>query len=240
MIISLHTPKAGGSSFKDILQHHYGKSFLGDYADMPINKTFNERTKDALEFDKNFNFFERFKYKARGIKCIHGHFLPFKYQKLLDSRSTFFITWLREPTERLISHYYHWQRVYHEKSAPLYKKVVEESWSLEKFCLSEEMKNLYGKYLWRFPIDKFEFIGITEYFEDDVSYFINKYLEDFEMEDIPKRNMNPNSNGLYSEKISKELLSKIRSFHSEDYEMYEFAMEKRKERMKSMPGILYK
>ena len=102
------------------------------------------------------------------------------------------------------------------------------------------MENFYGKFLWEFPIEKFHFIGITEHFEGDVSFFRKNYLKDSKIKDIPKANSNPNNNGLYSEKISRELLSSIKSFHSKDYEMYEYAIEKRKERMKSMPNILYK
>ncbi|NRB63275.1 MAG: sulfotransferase family 2 domain-containing protein [Saprospiraceae bacterium] len=240
MIISLHTPKAGGSSFKVLLQNHFGKSLLSDYADIPINKSFKERTKDVLKFNDNFNLLKRLEYKARRIKCIHGHFLPYKYQKLLNNKNIFFITWLREPSERLISHYYYWQRAYNENSAPLHKKVVEESWSLEKFCLSEEMENFYGKFLWKFPIEKFDFIGITEHFEDDVSFFTKNYLKGYKINNVPKKNTNPNNSGFYSDKISSELLSNIKSFHSKDYEMYEYAVEKRKDRIKSMSNILYR
>lgn len=240
MIISLHTPKAGGSSFRELLKKYYGKSFKEDYVDFPINKSFEKRTKDAINFDKNFNLIKRICYKIKGVKCIHGHFLPYKYKKLLNDKNSCFITWLREPTERLISHYYYWQRTYDIDSQPLHKRVVEESWSLDKFCLSPEMRNLYGKFLWKFPIKNFSFIGITEHFDNDVSFFINNYLQDFILGDIPKTNTNPNNNGLYSEKISKELLNSIKSFHSEDYEIYKYALNERKKRIKSMPNNVHK
>ncbi len=232
MIISLHTPKAGGSSFKDLLEKRFGRSFKGDYVNFPINKSFEERTKTVMEFDENFTVLKQFSYKIRGIKCIHGHFMPYKYRKLLNNKNNLFITWLREPTERLISHYYYWQRAYRENAAPLHKRVVEESWSLEKFCLSPEMENFYGKFLWKFPIENFDFIGITEHYESDVSYFVQNYLHSsIEKEHIPMKNVNPNNEGLYSEKISPELLEKIKAFHAADYEMYEYALKKRAERL---------
>ncbi len=230
MTISLHTPKAGGSSFKEVLQKHYGKSFKADYADIPINKSFNERTLDAILFDENFSLIKRNYYKLIGVKCIHGHFLPYKYKKLLTDQNSKFITWLRDPTERLISHYY-WQRAYNTNSAPLHKKVIEDAWSLEKFCLSEEMENFYGKFLWNFSIDKFDFIGITEHFDEDVSFFLKNYIHGYDGDIIPKTNTNPDKIGHYSEKISEGLLSDIKSFHSKDYELYNYAMEKRMERI---------
>lgn len=229
MIISMHTPKAGGSSFKEILEKNYGRYFIGDYNDFPINKSFEERTQDAINFDQKMTLLKRKIYLLRGTKCIHGHFLPFKYRSFLNDKNTTFVTWLREPTERLISHYYYWKRACNKNSASLHKKVVKENWSLQKFCLSNEMQNIYGKYLWEFPIQNFDFIGITEYFEDDVSFFFRKYL-DTKVLDIAKANVNPDLHGKYSERIDKELLSEIKSFHSEDYKIYDFAIDKRNKR----------
>ena len=98
-----------------------------------------------------------------------------------------------------------------------------------------DLKNINGKFLWNFPIEKFDFIGITEHFDDDVTFFITNYLQGSNNIVIMKKNTNPNNNGFYSEKISKELLSSIKSFHSRDYEIYNYAIAKRKERIKSMP-----
>ncbi len=231
MIISLHTPKAGGSSFKEILKKNYGHSFKEDYNDMPINKSLEERTRDVIKFDKRFTSMKRAYYKMRGIQCIHGHFLPYKYRKLLNDENTYFITWLREPTERLISHYYFWQRTCNVNSGSLHKKVIKEAWSLEKFCLSPEMENFYSKFLWNFPIEEFDFIGITEHFDDDISFFIKNYLHGYKESSIPRMNTNPDNMGLYSEKISEELFTKIKSFHAKDYEIYKYAVAKRKERI---------
>ncbi|NND95358.1 MAG: sulfotransferase family 2 domain-containing protein [Flavobacteriales bacterium] len=229
MIISMHTPKAGGSSFKQLLRKHYGLSLKGDYKDIP--KSFEDRTKDAIKFDKRLSSLKILGYKMLGVKCIHGHFLPYKYKKLLDDESTIFITWLREPTERLISHYYYWQRTSDKRWTSLHKKVIEEGWSLEEFCLSEEMRNIYGKYLWNFSVDNFDFIGVTEYFEEDVLFFARKYLGYSDSINIPIKNVNPNNTGLYSDKIDKELLIAIKDFHSKDYDLYNYALDKKKNRM---------
>ena len=67
-----------------------------------------------------------------------------------------------------------------------------------------------------------------------MSFFAKNYLKDYKIKHVPKKNTNPNNSGFYSDKISKELFSNIKSFHSKDYEMYEYALEKRKERIKSM------
>lgn len=230
MIISLHTPKTGGGSFKRLLINHFGKSFKGDYADIPLNKSLEDRTRRATEFDDDMNTFKKSSYKILEIECIHGHFLPYKYKKLLNNKDTLFITWLREPAERLISHYYFWQRAYSENVAPLHKRVIEETWSLEKFCLSEELKNIYKKFLWCFPIENFAFIGVTEHFNEDIVFFSKNYLGNNNTIEAPLININPNKQGMYSEKIDRDLLRAIKEFHAEDYALYNFALRKRKKR----------
>ncbi len=32
--------------------------------------------------------------------------------------------------------------------------MVEEEWTLERFCLEPELKNLYSQFLWGFPLKK--------------------------------------------------------------------------------------
>src|SRR5690606_39025041 len=99
-------------------------------------------------------------YLLNNVKCIHGHFMPYKYHSLLKNKKNIFVTWLRDPIERLGSHYYFWLRTYDSKnSPPLHKKVVEENWSFEAFCFSKEMQNVYEQFFWKFPIDNFNFIG---------------------------------------------------------------------------------
>ena len=46
-----------------------------------------------------------------------------------------FVTWLREPLQRLVSHYYYWQRSYDpaaDDTSSLHRRVVEEAWTLQK------------------------------------------------------------------------------------------------------------
>src|SRR5690554_3573739 len=153
MIISLHTPKAGGSSFKVLLEEHFKNRFFGDYSDLPINTNEFKRKADVIRFDKKFRLYKKYIYQFKRIECIHGHFLPYKYSSLLDDPEVIFITWLRDPLERMASHYFYWQRAYNKnKSIDLQKRVIEEKWSLEKFCFSNEMKNFYNQFLWNFPL----------------------------------------------------------------------------------------
>src|SRR5690606_16237419 len=193
MLISLHIPKSAGTSFKVLLESYYKNSFLGDYEDLPLNKPFELALEEAEKFNKNFSRFKRLQFYFKGIKCIHGHFLIRKYSKFRSNDNVTFITWVREPLERMQSHYDYWFRTYNPKStkAFLHKKVVEENWSFEDFCFSKEMQNIYSKFFHDFSLDDFEFIGITEFFNEDAIYFMNK-LQPNQQTQIPINNVNPN------------------------------------------------
>lgn len=228
MIISLHTPKAGGSSFKRVLKDEFKYSFHTDNKDRPINKSFDTRIKDAENFRKKFKFIIEPYHKLLRVKCIDGHFLPYKYKHYLDRPDVIFVTWLRDPVERLASHYHYWFRSYDKKrSSNLHKKVVENNWSLEKFVFSSEMKNFYHQFLYNFPVDNFDFVGITEYFEEDLNYFAEKYLNK-NINSIPKFNTNPNKIGKYID--DPKMKNELKEFHHLDYSIYDHALRKRKNR----------
>ena len=111
LLISLHMPKTAGVSFGAALQEYFGQRYLGDYSDFPLNTPTLERHRQAIDaclHAKDGDF--------KDVSCIHGHFLPAKYLLLADRRPCRFITWLREPVARLVSHYHYWFDFYDPKS----------------------------------------------------------------------------------------------------------------------------
>jgi len=230
MIISVHLPKTAGSSFKVSLDQHFGQKLLFDYDDFPINTPVFQRNKDVLvsslkNAEKDFG----------NIECIHGHFMPAKYLLLSTLNPLIFVTWMRHPVERVVSHYYFWQKYYEPEAPPLHKRIVEEKWTLEEFCLSEEMKNIYDQFLWGFPLNNFDFIGITEYFEEDFKYFSQKYLG--KNTAFFTENINEKRNGKYS--ISRSLRKQIESFHAIDMELYHNALQLRFQKNKTVMHKLF-
>lgn len=227
MIISLHLPKSGGHSFLQVLQEHFKGSVNLDYNDIPINKSIGRRTIEAEQFKYNFKVDE-----MANIDCIHGHFLPYKYSTLLNHTDSIFITWVREPLERLASHFYFWKRVYDpDTAADLQKKVVEEDWTFEKFCFSDEMQNIYTQFLWKFPVQKFNFIGVVEFFDEDIKYFSKKYL-DKDIDTIPNTNINEDKKDNYFD--DEQMIRSLKQHHAKDYTIYEYALEQRQKRIQYM------
>jgi hypothetical protein len=172
MIVSLHFPKTAGTSFARSLEEHFGGAFLRDYADLPINAPALERNRHAVQA-----CLENERKDFSNVECIHGHFLPLKYLLLGVRREVKFITWMREPVERLASHYGYWLNSYNPSTAPsLHRRVVEEKWSLERFCLGPELQNFYGQFLWGFSLERFDFVGIVEHYEEDFAYCAETFL----------------------------------------------------------------
>jgi len=222
VIISLHLPKTAGTSFSADLEEHFGTGYLKDYADLPINTPTYERNRAALQASLS-NAEQGFE----GIGCIHGHFLPLKYLLLATKRQVTFVTWMRHPVERVLSHYFYWKRIYDPTTAPgLHRKVIEEDWSVERFCLGPEVKNLYGQFLWGFPLENFDFIGITEFYEDDHAYFAQRYLQ----RPIEPRKLNVGEKGEGDYPVEASFRKEIESFHAGDMEMYQWALERRRKR----------
>jgi hypothetical protein len=219
MIVSVHFPKTAGTSFGMALEARFGASFLRDYADLPINTPEYERNKAALQAalsnaEKDFV----------GVECIHGHFLPVKYLLVATKREVRFVTWMRHPVERVLSHYFFWKKTYDAETAPrLHRKVIEENWTLEQFCLSPELKDLYGKFLWGFSIENFDFIGITEFYHDDFRYFSKRYLGvDLE---IKRLNLGDREGSEY--RIDKSFRKQVEVFHERDMDLYRRSLEMR-------------
>ncbi len=70
-----------------------------------------------------------------------------------DKRKLQFITWMRHPVDRIVSHYFFWKNNYSPDCPLLHKRVIDENWTLEEFCLSEELQNIYTLFLWGFPLE---------------------------------------------------------------------------------------
>ena len=155
MIVSVHLPKTAGTSFAAALKTHFGDRLQRDYADRPINTPVYDRNQAALRAAIKIA-----KRGLHGTECVHGHFLPVKYLLLSSRQDVQFVAWMRDPVERLVSHYHFWRN--EPKATPvgrLRSQMLAEQWSLERFCLGPELQNLYGQFLWGFPLERFDFIG---------------------------------------------------------------------------------
>lgn len=213
MIISVHLPKTGGYAFKTLLEEQYGKHLLLDYADRPMSHNTFSRNWTAI---KN-NFRAR---PLSDIQCIHGHFLPCKYTYL--SEQSRFVIWLRDPVERIVSHYYYWKRTDDTSiTSPLYHKMINENMSLEQFCQLPRFWNFYSKYLFNFDIANFSFIGLTENYDQSFNSFCRMFnIEN--SEPLLRQNHNIHRKGEKYD-IPQSLRQYIEKKNKKDYQIYALA-----------------
>ena len=119
-IIAVHLPKTAGTSFNDALKGFFGEYFLRD-DDFPISKQAFERNLEAVQAGL------RVAEKGLGnIKCVHGHFLPIKYLLLGCRIDLRFITWMRNPVDRMISHYHYIHQTYNPKTHGAHHRMTME------------------------------------------------------------------------------------------------------------------
>jgi hypothetical protein len=221
MLISTHLAKTAGTSFGKSLENHFGEYLRKDYDDLPFNTPVIQRNLRAIK-DCLAGSFRAF----NGVECIHGHFLPLKYLLVGTRKDVKFITWLRDPVERLASQYYYWQRTYKPNlPQPFRRRVTEENWSLERFCLSHELRNFYSQLFWGFPISRFNFIGITEHYEEDFRFFSENVLGVSLPTYRANTNEEMNESKIYITDLN--LRKKIEAYHEKDMALYHRILEKR-------------
>ncbi len=174
VVIFLHIPKTAGTTLNSILDREYGKkaTFIID-VDNP-GKSIAELARMPNE-------------SRRRILLLRNWHIPFGVHQHIPSPSTY-ITVLREPVNRLVSHYYHVSRT---KDHYLHELVTSRRMSLHDYVtsgISTELDNdqtrmLAGagdsipfgqcaESLLTEAIDNidryFSFAGVTEYFDESL------------------------------------------------------------------------
>lgn len=153
MLISVHVPKTAGTSFSNQLQQHFGARLHLDYGDRPLASGYRRRM-----------LAQRWATRGKAIDlhdfdCVHGHFLADKYAYL--GASARWITWLRDPVQRIASHYHYWQRVPDLRNADC-RRLLDERLSLEQFAALPRMRNVATRFLGGRALRDFLFVGVVE------------------------------------------------------------------------------
>lgn len=184
LIISVHIPKTGGTTFLDVLKASAQEILYLDYGDGNRPTGIFRNGKPIEEPFEAIGDIE----SLPGRSVIHGHFHASKYFKQFPNAA--FVTWLRDPVERLASHYFFWQRTPFMDD-PLCNKVISEKMSLEEFARLDVLRNVHHKFLFPITVERFSFVGITEEYGRSLELFRRLVCPDVEV--IPTiRNTNPN------------------------------------------------
>ena len=224
-LISVHIPKCAGTSFSTILARIYGKSYLGEHEDQPMDP--------AMLFQKDFATWkdeQDRKPAAPGIRCIHGHFWAGKYDKQAPDAKR--ITWLRHPIKRLVSHYYFWLTK-PELPHSLHKYFIENKLSLVEFAQLPQLRNIMQSIFLRDrTLDEFDFVGIQEHFQEDLDWLCQHMK-------WPRQTMPEERRTVHKdykpEALDPDTEKKLRALNEADLALYEAALQMRARRMAPRP-----
>lgn len=217
-LVSVHIPKCAGTSFRFMLKEIYGDNAVARLDIMLKKKVvrFNEEIYFSTQLPKN-------------IRVIHGHFSPQvlndKFEIPIDVP---YITWLRNPVDRVISNYYYLEHRLkdilkeEERGLNILSKMQRSLWEYAK---NDRNRNRISKFLMGRNINKFRFVGVQEYFEEDVKYLSKQFeWNSFEL-------LHYNSTPTERPDISSKLRLKIEDLNKVDMELYQQALNLRVKRM---------
>jgi hypothetical protein len=150
-IISVHTPKAGGTSIRTALSNAFGSAFAVDYLEDPADPT-SPRQLDPEEY------FSRNKGLPTGIRCLHGHFHPGQFR--LDH--TYLFTLLRHPVDNIVSIYFFWKAL-PPQGQPLHDYFLARSLDILAMARLPLLRHLYSRtYFGGFDMRRFDLVGRHE------------------------------------------------------------------------------
>lgn len=210
-IIFTHIPKTAGTTIRDILENQYGSR--------NVSLIYSQKN---IEQDLNTQL-------ATGAKVIMGHF---RYPDFINkTESIEFLTFLRNPVQRVISHY----KYVASSKDPVHIQLIQQAESIEQFALLESQSNLQTKYLSGYTDEEFlkdsdsalvvakenlknYLIGITELFDESIVLFKEK-LNWKKAYYVP---INKSKDDKLI--ISKELEKSIANSNKLDIKLYEFAL----------------
>lgn len=164
LIVSVHVPKTAGTALRSALCDAWPQDrVFFDYADRPLDPG------SAMHIDPD-GFHARWQQTLpdvlAGHDVVHGHFNPAKYTPITDAR---WITFLREPVRRVISHYFFW-RSWPRSGNRLQEYMLDNRLSLYEFARLPFMRRCYtGVFFAGVDVDGFDFVGTQERLEADLA-----------------------------------------------------------------------
>jgi hypothetical protein len=222
-LISLHIPKTAGSTFWNYIQKLYGSEAV-----------FHEDKDRILDPGSKYNIDpvgwrgeleEAVTQIGSEIRVIHGHFTATKYQDVFPLARR--IVWLRHPVLRLISHYFFWK----SKSKTVSKHTIHEymednNLSIIDFAKLPMMRNiLVNFYLKDVTLDNFDFVGIQEYFDQDLKKLCSIMEWPYNTPEEINRNIAPNYNDKRKNMLSdRNLLEALEGLNQDDMKIYNEAL----------------
>lgn len=226
MIVSFHVAKTGGNTFATILERAATGLFSQEYGpDHPETGLRMEGVQlTPLNGHHSSGLFDEMLTVpsiAARRNVLHGHL------DIKDVTARYpdadFMAWLRDPIDRVVSHYEFWKRLEVDLDDPLFRRFHDEDMSIEEFSAEPRVRNTQTRTTgWR-SVEDFAFIGITEQYDRGLDLFGRMY--DVDTSDIVQLNVNPHrKHGGYE--LPDDTLAVVESYNDADIALYDRAVER--------------
>jgi hypothetical protein len=225
LYISVHIPKTAGTFFRTLLEElSFDILFLNYEEDNPNTKILVGGELFTPPIDQShIDYFFELCHTHSGIALMHGHFGSERFNHLMDNAN--FISWVREPIQRLFSLYFYWRRWKPKLPNELYQYFNNKNMSFDEFATDTKFINYQHRYLRGVSISNYSFIGVVEHLHESLQSLSDHFPDLLHLDWDRFINANPSrTTDLYQTKCNKE---KIRSMNHLDYQIYDEVMLKR-------------
>jgi hypothetical protein len=236
VVAFLHIPKTAGTTLNAILARQYSPDETREIMMRGMSWLVPRPTlvpKPLISFSKILRLKSTLRH-GRTVRMIHGHFDLSIREVLPDDVRLF--TFLRDPVERAISHYYHYRRQTGDPIHPLAMRSTLEEWVRD--CGLVEMDNGQTRRLageMNLPCGRvtqelldrakanlarnFTVVGLTERFEE--SLILLQHAFGWPLHRFAPRNVGGDRLG--RDEVSGETLKVIQDCNRYDLDLYRFA-----------------
>lgn len=211
-LISVHTPKASGTSIIAALRQHFGELLEIDNLDDPANPL-SQRVMDPQAY------FSRKRRLGNQTGCLHGHFHPGQF----DLEGVGLFTMLRHPVDNIISIYHFWKSIAPHGN-PLHDYFINSNMSILNFAHLPAIRYLYtDRYFGNFDMKKFNLIGRFE----NRDFFFDRLYEMFglKIDASIRLNVSAASSDRFDNESNPDIIANLRNILKDDilfYEKYSF------------------
>lgn len=230
MIISVHIPKTAGATLRASLSQAFGDRAYFDYVNNVTDpQPASLRTRAVLAMARL-----RHPFRPNDIELIHGHFKARKYDHLYPDATK--VTFMRDPVERVVSHYRYWLR-HPVPTHSVCRRLHDENWTLRDFARHPSSRNTQSVFFDGLDVSDFAFVGLQERFDACLPMFFEAI--GMPPMTIPPRNVNEAKDVADRYPLEPELREEIEALNALDRALYDQAVValEQKMRIAGTPGM---
>ena len=220
LMVFTHIVCTGGGAFSDLLDKYFwqgsiitSKNIAHQLGRPELNTPLKRRD------DRNDDILQQYRQRKNRTKVIRGHYhLAYGDREVWQKEPLKFLTFLREPVKRFISHG-HYLMTDMDILSRL-EKIPEIDFNLQTtylsgcktLCATEQDLEIAKRNL-----EKYDFIGITEEYDDSIELFCKIFS-------LPYIGWEHNTNAVTKKKnkIPQGVQDRIRELSALDIELYEY------------------